>query len=613
MATFAESLIDPRPWAGLMMGNHALVRAMLESGVKVCAAYPGSPTPEIADAIQSVPAEQRRMHFEWSTNEKVAIETAFGASINGHLSVCFFKSVGLNVALDSAIQLPLLELTGGMVVILGDDPGANSSQNEQDNRHIARMAYYPMFEPGNPTEAYGMFKEAAALAQKLRMPVFLRMTTHVCHAREVIQFGEIDPTPYDWTPRYDPHGLEYWPITANVFPLKLRALARLKQAAEHAETSVFTELVAPNDSAPIGGKRLGIISTGIPAYSILENLDESGASVDLLKLGISFPLPAQRILEFLRSHDEVLILEELDRILEGEIKALAWDNGVTGVKILSKPDVMGEMFEYDPARTWELLSGYWPEAFLPRKGVASPSLALIMRIAALANEGMWETYRESFPQVIPDRGELPQPKVKVAPRTAQMCPGCGHRSAFYATRELLQNEYPNAITVADIGCHSLGSMEPYEMGTVLLCMGHSNGTGAGLSINNTTRPVITYIGDSTLYHAGLPAIANATTYNHNMTLIVMENYTTAMTGHQPTAGSGEYGNKLSIPEILTALGVKWIKEVPAYQQGALQDALREAIAFEGFAVVIAKHPCMLKFLREKARKLAARTLQTANR
>lgn len=612
MATFAETMIQPEPWAGLMMGNHALVRAMLESRVHVCTAYPGSPTPEIADAIQSVPTEQRRMHFEWSTNEKVALETAFGAAINGHLSVCFFKSVGLNVALDSAMQLPLLDITGGLVVILGDDPGANSSQNEQDNRHIARMAYYPMFEPGNPTEAYAMFKEAAELAQRLHMPVFLRLTTHVCHAREVIQFGEIDQSPYDWTPRYDPHGLEYWPITANVFPLKLRALARLKHAEQHAEHSKFTELIAPNGTAPLGGQRLGIISSGIPAYSVLECLEISGASVDMLKLGITFPLPNQRILEFLRAHDEVLLLEELDRILEAEIKALAWDNGIT-CRIRVKPSPLGEMMEYDPDRTWELLSQTWPAAFPERRAKQSPSLSILMRISALAGDGMWDFIHKTFPQVVPLRGELPSPGVQVAPRVAQMCPGCGHRSAFHATRELLENEYPNAITVADIGCHSLGSMEPYEMGTVLLCMGHSNGTGAGLSINNKTRPVITYIGDSTLYHAGLPAIANATTYNHNITLIVMENYTTAMTGHQPTAGSGEYGHKLSIPEILKALGVQHMVEVPAYQQGKLQDALREAIAYEGFSVVIAKHPCMLKFLREKARKLAARTLQTANR
>ncbi|MDQ3022761.1 MAG: thiamine pyrophosphate-dependent enzyme [bacterium] len=602
MSTFAENMLSPEPWAGLMMGNHALVRAMLESRVHVCAAYPGSPTPEIADAIQAVPEEARRMHFEWSTNEKVALETAFGASINGHLSVCFFKSVGLNVALDTAQQLPLLELTGGLVIILGDDPGANSSQNEQDNRHIARMSYYPMYEPGNPVEAYAMFMEAAAESRRLRMPVMLRMTTHVCHAREVVQFGSIDMAPYDWAPRYDPHGLEYWPITANVFPLKLRALSRLKLYEDVANASKFTEEVAPNGDSAINGKRLGIISTGIPAYSILENLDENGASISLLKLGITFPLPKQRILDFLNRHDEVLLLEELDRILEAEVKALCWDNGVT-CKLRVKPNVLGEMYEYDPARTWELLAQTWPDVFHEKKGSANPTLGLLMRISALASDGMWETIRQAYPEVVPERSALPK----------QMCPGCGHRSAFYATRELIQNEFPNAITVADIGCHSLGSMEPHEMGTVLLCMGHSNGTGAGLSLHNKTRPVITYIGDSTLYHAGLPAIANATTYNHNITLIVMENYTTAMTGHQPTAGSGEYGHKLSIPEILKALGVNWMKEVPAYQQGALQDALREAIAYDGFAVVIAKHPCMLKFLREKARKLAARTLQTAGR
>ncbi|MCC7477251.1 indolepyruvate ferredoxin oxidoreductase [bacterium] len=574
MSAFSDSLIQKEAWSGLMMGNHALVRAMIESGVMVVSAYPGSPTPEIGEALLSVPEEQRPYHFEYSTNEKVAIETAFGASINGHLSACFFKSVGLNVALDSYVQMPLLELTGGMVVILGDDPGANSSQNEQDNRHIARRAYSPMFEPGTPAEAYRMFKAAAALSQKYKILVTLRMTTHVCHAREVIRFDALPQHDYDWTPRYNPpHYLAYWPITSNVFPLKRKTFAKLAAIEKDACSSEFTEEWAPNGKAPIGGRRLGLISFGIPAYSLLENLDESGASIDILKLGITYPLPMERILNFLREHDDVLLLEELDRVFEPEIKSACFDAGIT-CKLHTRTEVEHLMGEFVPHRTWALLSALWPEAFAPRMA------------AAPAQE-------------------------KVAPRVAQMCPGCGHRSAFHAVRELIEQEYPGAITVADIGCHTLGSLEPYNMGTVLLCMGHSNGTAAGMTIGNSVekvgdkaRPVITFIGDSTLFHAGLPAIINAAIYNHNITLVVMENYTTAMTGHQPTHANGEYGDKLNIPDVLEKCGVEFIRSVPAYQQDAIKDALREAIANPGFSVVIAKHPCMLKFLREKARKLA---------
>lgn len=568
MSRFADQIMNREAWAGLMMGNHALVRGMIEAGAMVVTAYPGSPTPEIADAIQIIPEDKRPMHFEWCTNEKVALEVAFGASINGHASTVFFKSVGLNVALDSAVQLSMMRCEGGMVIILGDDPGANSSQNEQDNRHVARMSYIPMFEPGNPAEAYGMYLEAMALSQKLKMPVFLRMTTHVCHAREVVQFGAVPDHALDWSSKYKVNGLEYWPITAAVFPLKRQAFAKLAAVAKEADKNKYTEVHSPNGSEPVNGKKLGIISHAIPAYAVLECLDNSGASIDVLKLGITYPIPRETILKFIKEHDEVFLLEELDRVLEGEIKALLFDEGVTGVKLHVKPDIDHMMHEFTPGRVWDVLSGIWPETF-PKRKVHAPKEA-----------------------------------DEVSPRLAQMCPGCGHRSAFHAIAELLGEEYKDAITVADIGCHSLGSMEPYNMGTVLLCMGHSNGTGAGLSINND-RKVVTFIGDSTLFHAGLPGIINAIMHNHNVVLVVMENYTTAMTGHQPTAGSGEMGNeKIDIPTVLEALGAKFVKSIDAYRQADLQDIMREAMEFEGFAVVIAKHPCMLKFIRDRTRRLA---------
>ena len=567
MSTFVDSMLAEEPWAGLMMGDHAVVRAMIEAGVMVATHYPGSPTPEIADAIMAIPEDRRPLHFEYSANEKVALETAFGASINGHLSTVFFKSVGLNVALDSAVQLSLMDLLGGMVIIIGDDPGANSSQNEQDNRHISRLGYLPMYEPAKPSEAYAMFLEACEVSQRLKMPVILRMTTHVCHAREVVQFGAIPMREFDWTPRFDPGHRDYFPITAWVFPLKRKAFRKLEQMRLHAEGSRFTQLITPFAGGAANGKTRGVIVSGLPAMSVLENLDETGAQVDVLKLGITYPLPTERVLSFLRGHDEIVIIEELDRILEAEVKLLAYDNGL-GCKLIVRREQEELMGEMTPPRTWALLSSAWPDTFPPRMAEA--------------------------------------PKEEVVPRLPQMCPGCGHRSAFYAIRELLQKEYPGAITVADIGCHTLGALEPYEMGTVLLCMGHSNGTGAGLAIGNTSRKVVTFIGDSTMYHAGLPAIINAAIHNHNMTLVVMENYTTAMTGHQPTMGSGELGEKLSIPDVLAALGVQFIKSTDAYKQGELQDLMREAMAYEGFAVVIAKHPCMLKFLRDKRRKLAGK-------
>lgn len=561
MTGLSERLLDPHPWSGLIMGNHALARAMLEARVSVVTTYPGSPTPEIAEALTSIPKENRPYYFEYSVNEKVATEVAAGAAFNGHLSAVFFKSVGLNVASDSLIQLGLLELIGGLVVVLGDDPGVNSSQNEQDNRHFCRMAYIPMFEPATPQEAYEMFLEAARLARKHRAPVFLRSTTHVCHAKQVVRFGGLDLSPLDWRSKFDSQNGPYIPITSLVFPMKRRAFEKLSLFEEGANSSVHNAILAPHGAKAVSGRRLGLISSGLPALCLLENLEESGHPVDLLKLGVTHPLPRKKIADFLEQHDEVLIVEELDRVLEPEIKSLAFDSGLR-CRILSRSgpeDLMGEL---DPSRTLELLSGAWPNLFSPRPALKALSGA-------------------------------PPP-----PRLPQMCPGCGHRSAFQAIKAALDKE---TITVADIGCHTMGFFPPYRLGELLLSMGHSTGSGAGLAIRNRERKVVAFLGDSTLFHAGLPGLINAEINGHDLTLIIMDNGTTAMTGHQPRAGTGEVGNKIVLAELLKALGVKFIREADTYDQASLRQHVKEALAFQGLAVVIARHPCMLKFVRRRSK------------
>lgn len=553
MNQFAKQLINKEAWTSMMMGNYAVARAMFESGVQVAATYPGSPVPEIANAILTVPETERDLYFQYSTNEKVALEVAFGASINGHLSTVFFKSVGLNVAADSAVQLGLLNLIGGMVIILGDDPGAHSSQNEQDNRHFARKSYIPMFEPATPTEAYEMFKEAAKISRQYQVPVFMRMTTHVCHAKEEIQFDEIPDHKIDWTSKFNPENGPYLPITKSVFPLKKKAFEKLAELEKYSEKSTFNKVLST------GKTKKGIITSSMPVLSLQENLSEVAEPIDILQLGFTFPWPKKKVKKFLKDHDEVLIIEELDRILEQEIKAFAYDEKVN-CRILSRKendDLMGELL---PHRTWKILSDHWPKIFQPAK----------------------------------------QPKnIVVGARIAQMCPGCGHRSAFHAIKKALPE---GTITVGDIGCHSLGFFKPYYMGQSLLSMGHSNGTGAGLSIRNKDRNVLTFIGDSTFFHAGIPGIINAVVHNHNMTLVVMENGTTAMTGHQPHAGTGEIGAKIPLQKLLETIGVKFLRRVDTYKQSELTQHIKDALNYEGFSVVIASHPCMLKFTRNQRKK-----------
>ena len=543
-------LMKPEAFSEIVMGNTALVRAMVEAGTRVVTSYPGSPTPEIATAIESIPRDRRPFYFEFSANEKVATELAFGASVNGHLSTVFFKSVGLNVAADSFVQLSLMELIGGMVIVVGDDPGANSSQNEQDNRHYARLSYTPVFEPADPAEVYEFYKEAVRLSKKMRMPVVLRLTTHVCHAQQKVEFGRIIPRESDTKPQFDSKANgPYIPIASAVFPMKRRALEKLEQVRgleEHQRWNTLTQ----HPSA------MGVITAGLPWLSLKEILQQTPAEIDILKLGMVHPLPIEPVLSFLRSHSDVKVLEELDDVLEQQIKALAYEHQIRG-RIYGKRDLESWIGEYTPDKVRQELRKTWPEVF-----------------------GSIQSPQESHP---------PLP-----PRPPQMCPGCGHRSAFYAIRQALR---PSDITVADIGCHTLGFLEPYEMGQALLSMGHSMGTAAGLSLFQKERRVVGFLGDSTFFHAGLPGIINAVYHNHKITLILMENGTTAMTGHQDHPG-----NRIPPRRVLEALGIQWIREVDTYRQEELKNTVQEALEQDGFSVVIARHPCMLKFTRFQRKK-----------
>ena len=512
MKDLGETLLRKEPFSEIVSGNTAIVRALVESGLRSVTAYPGSPTPEIADAIAAIPADRRPFRFEFSTNEKVALEVAFGSALAGRPSAVFFKSVGLNVAADSFVQLPLLDIPGGLVVILGDDPGANSSQNEQDNRHYARMSYMPLLEPASAREAYGMLKTAARLAARHRTAVILRLTTHVCHAKEKVNFEALPPAfpPPAWA--FDPERENYIPLAATVFPLKRRALERLAAIGRDPE-ALGTNFVEGS------GSRRGVITAGTAWLSLQDALEETqpgSERPDVFKLGLVHPLPRDAVLAFLRAHAEVKILEELDPVLETEIKALAYDEGLS-TRILGKRGVEDLMGECVPAKVRDILSVTWPYLFAGPRPAPLPAAA--------------------------------------SPRPPRMCPVCGHRSAFYAIKRALS---PGDVTVADIGCHTLGYLPPYRMGGVLLSMGHSTSTASGLSIFREGRRVVCFLGDSTFFHAGMPGIVNAVYNGHEVLLVVMENGTTAMTGHQDHPGTGRSFNgqapKLSVRAALEGWG-----------------------------------------------------------
>ncbi len=558
MKSMGDMLLRENEFSEIVIGNTALVRAMVEAGTRVATSYPGSPMPETAEAIRSIPKEKRPFYFEFSTNEKVATEIAFGASVNGHFSTVFFKSVGLNVAADSFVQLPLMKLKGGMVVVIGDDPGANSSQNEQDNRHYAHLSYMPVFEPSNPQEVYEFYKEAAKVSKEKEMPVILRLSTHVCHAKQKVNFKGYTPQQFDNKPQFSSDEENYVPITSEVFPMKRRALQRIEDFQKFADNSKLNEVVDNKN------KEKGIITMGVPYLSLRDVMEDIDDKVDVLKLGIIYPLPRQVIAGFLKDHEEVKVLEELDNVLEKEIKVIAFEEGIE-TKIIGKSDIEDWINEYTPDKVQKVMKKTWPEVFTEK--------------------------------------ELVEFETKVENRPAQLCPGCGHRSAFYAIKKALSEE---DITVADIGCHTLGFLPPYEMGEVLLSMGHSTSTGTGLSLFNEERKVVSFLGDSTMFHAGLPGIVNAVFNDHNLTLVIMENGTTAMTGHQNHAGTGANFNEetepIAIQEMLEGFGVENIYRIDTYAQSKLTETMKKAVNEEGFSVVIATHPCMLKFTREARRE-----------
>ena len=465
------------------------------------------------------------------------------------------------------MQLSLVNIIGGMVIVLGDDPGANSSQNEQDNRHYARMTYTPVFEPANPTEVYHYYKAAAKLSQEKHMPVILRLTTHACHAKEKVAFQSFQPGNYDATPRFAPENGPYIPLTADVIPKKQKALMNLKEAERVANRPKLNRWV---DN---GNKNRGIITAGLLFLSLLDVLEKSSnispamktSKPDILKIGIVYPLPKALIKKFLTLHREVKILEELDDGLEKEIKAIAFDANLP-IRIIGKMDMDDWIGEYTPDKVYEVLRKVWPDLLLPQVK-ATP-----------------------IDSKVPDR-------------PAQLCPGCGHRSAFHAIKQALNER---DISVADIGCHTLGYLPPYELGQLLMCMGASPGIGSGLSLFNDTRRVLVFMGDATFFHAGLPGIINALFNQHPITMILMENGTTAMTGHQDLPASDKNVNQktdaIPIRNVLEGLGVKHIYEVDTYQQSKLTRRVKQALEDEAFSVVIARHPCMLKFDRKQRRQ-----------
>lgn len=570
MSPEKHPLLKEAPHKEILLGNDAYVRGMIEAGVKVATAYPGSPTSEIGVRLAEI-VEDSGIYFEFSTNEKVATEVASSAAIGGLPSTVFMKSVGLNVASDSFVQLSMYTMPGGLVVILGDDPGPHSSQNEQDNRHYAKIGHIPMIEPANAQEAKDYFVFAMKHARKWKMPVVIRSTTRICHQTGLVEYGSINKL--GEKTGYDPN-LEggYVPLPATLKPLKAKSLQNLKKWEELAESGAFLREEKVGEKEP----KIGLIASGHAYAATKAALRILGASANILKLGIIYPLPIKKIIEFIKKNKTVKILEELDPFFEELIKAALFEEGISNVKVIGKnkeddfEDLM--ISEYHTARLVEMFS----------------------KLLDIPNP------------ITPASSQINVPK-----RSPVLCPGCGHRTSFHAAKIVMDKL--KGYSTADIGCYSLGYLPPHNQGTLLYSMGSGVPAAAGLKLALPDTPIMSFVGDSTFFHAAMPGIVNAVFNKHKTVLMVMDNGITAMTGHQPNPNTGvkslgailppKYKDTktISIDETLKAWGVKFIRRVPAYNVEALVEALEEAFIQDEFAVVIQEEPCALMRSRMELR------------
>ncbi|PPQ33345.1 indolepyruvate ferredoxin oxidoreductase subunit alpha [Rhodopila globiformis] len=525
-----------------LMGNEAIARGAWEAGVKVAAAYPGTPSTEILESLAQYPASD--LYAEWSTNEKVALDVAIGAALSGVRAICCMKHVGLNVAADSLMSQSYIGAHAGLVLVVCDDPGIHSSQNEQDTRLFARFAGVPVLEPSDAQEAYDFTFLAFDLSEQFDTPVIVRSTTRLSHTRSVVRVGNRAAPPAKGF--VDAPGKTVT-IPANARRLHPKVIEREAKLAAWLETAPLTRWEK--------GDTTFAIVTGSTSYLYVK---EVAPRASILKLGAAYPLPEATLRAFAASADRLLVVEELEPALETQIRALGL-----------------------PAEG---------KAFFPRSGELSPELVR----AGLAAAGLAEAPPEPVPLDI-------QPMA----RPPVLCAGCPHTGAFFALRGI------DARVAGDIGCYTLAAVEPLRSIDTTICMGASIGNAVGMAAAGEKKPIVATIGDSTFLHSGIPPLIDAVYNKANITVVILDNAITAMTGGQDHPGTGqslrgEPAPKADYEAICRAVGVTWIRRVDPYDVGHMYQTLREAIVHKGVSVVISERPCVLDPVRIKGTPLAVR-------
>ncbi len=529
------------------MGNEAIGRGIVESGCAVAASYPGTPASEILESVVAFAKETgRRIHAEWSVNEKVAYEVALAASYTGKRAAVAMKQVGLNVASDPFMRSAYLGVRGGFLLVSADDPGPHSSQTEQDSRFYAMFAKIPVLDPASPREAKEMVGLGFELSEAYEIPVMLRPTTRVCHARQAVP---LLPPAEGARPAHFEKDPKRWCATpAFVTGLHRTLTAKLTRLATDPR---LAPVHAPGDGTFQGAC---IIASGVAFAHTQDVLDALGLSgkVDLYQVKVPYPLASDFITGVAPRYERVLVIEETDSVIELQLR----DRRVEGRR----------------------------SGLVPTEGELTPEVI----------RGVLARFLDLDP--------APPVAAPVAGSRPTLCAGCGHRAAYYAITET----FPRGIFPGDIGCYTLGM----NLGAVdtCHCMGAGISQAAGFyhayaQDGGEWPTIVATIGDSTFFHSGIPALLNAVTQGARFILVILDNATTAMTGHQPTpqqgiTASGERCRPVRIPDLVRAVGVAFLKEVDAYDLAAMIEALKEADHYcrgdaGGVAVLIATSPCVL--------------------
>lgn len=530
-----------------LLGNEAIARGALESAVSVVTTYPGTPSSEIGDTLYEL-RRDAGIKFQFSVNEKVALETAFAASISGLRSLVFMKHVGLNVASDPFVTVAYTGVRAGMVVITADDPSMYSSQNEQDNRHYAELAHMPMVEPSNPQEAKDFLVRAYEISEKYAIPVLFRTTTRVAHMRAPVTLGRaVDRNVSTIHFVKEPERFVSLPSNAN--RLKEKLIEKISALERESESSDMNRIER------IGEGGVGIITSGAAFNSVMDVVNEYALDADIMKIGLSYPVPEHKIQQFLSRHERVVVAEELDPYLENQVRIVAQISG-------SRTIINGKM------------DGHFSYSHEFTPDTVAEALSRIIG------------FNYSPPRMT--RSELP-------PRPPVLCPGCPHRATYYAVKRAIRMmRLESVIFSSDIGCYSLGFYQPFGEADTMISMGSSIGLANGFSLSGERR-VIAFIGDSTFYHSGIAPLINAYHYGMNMLLIIMDNDITAMTGQQPNPGSESAPDekKVSIEGIVRGIGISDLTVVDPYDTGSTLRAVTAALRRDGISVIIARRECAI--------------------